>query len=740
MKLKNIIWPYGLLFIFFGLGCEQASNETQVDLSTYQIETGFHLDVVAAEPLIEAPVAADFDEQGRLWVLELPGYMANLDADGENEPIGRIMILEDSDGNGQMDRAKPFLEGLRAARAFAHAYGGILYAEPPNLYWVENKNDLPGKKVLIDSTYVVGGNIEHQPNSLTRNIDNWWYSSKSQFRYRRIGADWVKEATSFRGQWGMTKNDQGHLFYNYNSSALFGDWTRPNILLNNPHHQPSEGIGKAIVTDQRVFPLHATAVNRGYIEGVLDEEEKLVSFTSTCGPLIYRGAAFPEQFQGNAFVCGPEANLVKRYILTKQGNTISGENAYLGKEFLASTDEAFRPVNLHHGPDGSIYVVDFHRGVIQHKVYMTAYLREKILAKGLDSVVHYGRILKISSEQKPPPDQMDLIDLSPIALPQLLSHENGWMRDRAQQMIVEQELLETVPALEKIIFENKGPLATVHALWTLEGLGKLKKEILSEACRSNDAIVFSNALHLLEQLYPQADASEFFTAKLKWQDDVVDLQLCASAGTFRQYASLAQLLNRHQQDTFYYDAALSGLKDQEESFLDFVGQNSEPSTPSDFQQLLEKTIAHKKEGLVFHEGANTNTHTDDKTIGLELYRNHCASCHGMDGHGITHLAPPIYHSEYIEKDPNIMISLVLHGLKGPIQVNGKKYELNAVMPGLSTNPEMTDEKIAALLTFIRHGYGRQPLDISPKDVAALRDVLPRDDMFTEEELFGVDER
>ena len=134
---------------------------------------------------------------------------------------------------------------------------------------------------LVDSLYVIGGNIEHQPNGLLYNIDNWIYSAKSNTRYKRINGEWLKEATTSRGQWGLSRDEHGRLFYNDNSNALYGDLVPPNILIKNPYHKASAGIGQRITTDNRLFLLQATDVNRGYLPGVLDSVTgKILHFTS----------------------------------------------------------------------------------------------------------------------------------------------------------------------------------------------------------------------------------------------------------------------------------------------------------------------------------------------------------------------------------------------------------------------------------------------------------------------------
>src|SRR5690606_18095286 len=124
--------------------------------------------------------------------------------------------------------------------------------------------------------------------------------------------------------------------------------------------------------------------NGGYQEHMLDVTNRLTQFTAACGPLIYRGDGFPDSFIGNAFVCEPAGNLVKRNILEENGLLIKATDAYEGEEFLASKDERFRPVNLYNGPDGNIYLLDMYNGIIQHKTYLTDYLKEQIKSRDLE--------------------------------------------------------------------------------------------------------------------------------------------------------------------------------------------------------------------------------------------------------------------------------------------------------------------------------------------------------------------
>src|SRR5690606_31384922 len=186
-------------------------------LKIMEIEDDFKIELVANEPTVNTPVAMLFDNKGRIWVVEMQGYMLDTVGTGEDFPSGKIVILEDRNKDGFFESRKVFIDSLVLPRAISFIEDGILIAEPPFLWYVEIVNDLPGKKILVDEKYAEGGNVEHQPNGLLRGLDNWIYNAKSSKRYRKKGEDWIVEKTHFRGQWGIAQDDHGRLYYNHNS-------------------------------------------------------------------------------------------------------------------------------------------------------------------------------------------------------------------------------------------------------------------------------------------------------------------------------------------------------------------------------------------------------------------------------------------------------------------------------------------------------------------------------------------
>ena len=173
------------------------------------LEEGFELQLVASEPQIMAPIAMTFDEQLRIWAVEMAGYMTNVDGSEEELPTGKIILLEDQDQDGVYETRKIVIDSLVLPRALALVDKGLLVAEPPNLWFYELENDQVVSKTLVDSTYTSGGNVEHQANGLFRGIDGWIYNSGSNKRYKKQDDCWIIERTHYRGQWGLTQDLYG---------------------------------------------------------------------------------------------------------------------------------------------------------------------------------------------------------------------------------------------------------------------------------------------------------------------------------------------------------------------------------------------------------------------------------------------------------------------------------------------------------------------------------------------------
>lgn len=713
-----------------------ADKDLVVSFDQYKIADGFEIQLAASEPLIEAPVAMDFDDQGRMWIVEMRGFMPNIAGTGEDVPNGRISIVDGFDRQGRARNAKVFLDSLVLPRAIALVYGGVLYAEPPNLWFVEINNDKPGKKVLVDSLYADEySNPENQANGLLMNIDNWIYSAYSTTRYQLKDGKWIHEPALFRGQFGITKDNVGRLYYNYNELQLAGDYALPNALIANPYMKPREAVNKALTENQHIYPLHPTTVNRGYVEGILNKDSILIRFTAACGPLIYRGDQFPAGYRENAFVCEPEANLVKRNVLTFESLKTTAAQAWDDKEFIASTDEGFRPVNLLNGPDGAMYVVDMHRGVMQHRVSATPYYRDGIIRKKLDTLLNAGRILRIKYKDKKFGGIPEFSKASGAELVSLLKSPNGWIRDRAQQLLIFKQQQSVIPELEKLAQSITDTIAAIHALHTLEGLGALSFELLQKVALSGAPMLSAHALLLLRQ-YSTAghiEAMERIAAGLSARKDTVtDLYLAASLGPWAAASPdtflplLVKLSRTYPESAVFQEAVVSSLEGLEERFRSYTPQ---PDTGQIINALLGQSIKNKREDKKHSIFVQRKIPVPGLQKGLVIYRSTCAGCHGADGEGIEHMAPPLSGSEYVSGSNARLGMIILNGLEGPVHINGKLYSFNGAMPKFRDT--FSDEEIAGIMDYLHNSfapadpklsYGRPR--VRPEEIKALRNKKP----------------
>ncbi len=702
------------------------------------------MDVVASEPLLTAPVAIDFDSKGRIWAAEMTGFMVNLEGDDEDLPSGSIKILEDLDQDGVMDHAKIFLDSLVMPRALALVYGGLLYAESPNLWFVEIKDDKPVNRVLVDSLYAVVGNPEHQPNGLMMNVDNWIYNAKSNYRYQRKNGVWKKEPTTERGQWGISHDNFGRLYYNNNSTQLLGDHVLPNRLTRNKFFVPKVGVDERLTKDQRVYPLHPASVNRGYEKGVLDQDSLLVNVTAACGPLVYRGGMFPEGYDQNVFVCVPEINAIKRNILSFEADRVVAKQAWEGKEFLASTDEGFRPVNLSNGPDGNMYVVDMHRGVIQHYAFLSPYLKKISAQKKLDTIQNYGRILKISPKGQTTKSIPDLESFSTSQLVASLKDTNGWIRDRAQQILIHNKDEEALPKLKNILGKNDSPLSQIHALYVLEGLDALDFDLLGNMVKNGRPNVASHALVLMEGFTSAQNVSkaeQVFKAAMDRNEPMLDLYLSSTLGVWAQYDQglffpvIYELSQKYSDKKIYQEAIVSGAQKVMPSLQAGMDKLANLQD-SDLDDLLAETMSRQENDKPNYIYSTRIARADSRTNGAVLFRQICASCHSSSGEGINGLAPPLVGSEYISTHLEQLGLIILHGLKGPLLINGEVYDKNHQMPGLMYNTEITDKDISDIISYVTNAFSVKPKGLKPEKIKELRDVKPKGGIgYTEEELY-----
>ena len=781
-------------------------------MKAFQVEKGFRIELVASEPLIEAPVAMSFDDQGRLYVVEMRGYMHDVDGSTEKEPTGRVSLLEDTDGDGRMDKASPFLDNIVMPRAVMAVNGGALIAVPPNLFFCKD-TDGDGKadvKDIVASDYgTFGGQPEHMANSPTWAMDNAIWSAGYGTRFKLRGGQWLKDSGLGRGQWGLCQDDVGRLHFNYNSDMLRADLLPTEAFTKNPLLRNATSINAKLAADQALFASHPTpGVNRGYDAKTLSADGRLTRPTATCGALIYRGDIFPAAYRGNAFVPEPGANLVKRFTMSETDGIPKATNTAKGREFLSSTDERFRPVNATNGPDGALYLVDMYRGIIQHQSFLTHYLLANIKDRKLEQPFNMGRIWRIVPDTKNRPP---VVKVSKDV--KMLTHENGWVRDTAQRLFVEAGDASAVPALKEML-KHENALVRLHALWTLDGLMAATPDVVKAMLADQNPQVRAAAVRIASR-----DLAPDLIAMSSERTALVQAHLAIKLTSFglpEADATVVKLLATNGKNSLVREGALTGLRGRESAFAKLIAsqltkENSTQLMPvieslgallaaankaGPFEEMLALAAAQPAGGsaqVAAIKGLATSGDPKSKTPakllwldaepaalktlkaamsdknsaklfasvesrlawpgkpgaptppvikpltesqtalfekGKTIYATLCAACHQPHGFGLDGLAPPLVDSEWVLGKSEVLARIVMHGLAGPVKVSGRTY--NLAMPPL---PQLTDEDVAGVLTYIRREWEHTAGAVEVKTITTIRaQEKSRMMMWTETEL------
>ena len=818
------------------------------EMKTFSMPPGFRVELVASEPMIESPILMDFEPDGRLWVLEMLTFLPDTSGRDSREPLNRVSVLEDTNGDGKMDKKTVFADQLAMPRALKVLDHGVLIGEPPNLWLLKDTDgDLKAdtKDVVVNTYGNPNGGIEHNANSLFWAMDNVMYSSEHVWDLRWRNGKLEPVPALSRGQWQISQDDAGRIYRNVNDSPLFVDYTPSRYFLRNPNSARTRGLYELLIeqTDATVYPVRNNrGVNRGYRDPFFRADESSIVIQGASGPTIYRGDVYPKELQGNAFIPDSPTNLVHRMVVTDDGSgRLTAKNGYAQGEFLASSDERFRPASLFDGPDGNLYVVDMYRGVVQAGGIWSAYLTDYIQAHEMELPVGKGRIWRVvygnpsrgSGQAARRPAAPALSRATPQQLVQTLSNPKGWWRDTAQRLLVERGDTSVAPALTTLAASAPDWRTRVHALWTLDGLDVIDVASVRKALADPNSDVRASGVRLSERWLDRDQALRAVVlARIDDKNWNVRRQVAASIGEMPvadRLAPATTMLTRDGADPIIVDAAVSSLKGRESDVLtrvmqarpaaapteavamlaaavaksgdvaavlralDVIADASQPEwqraallrgldaglpargagggrggrggggsglpglsapggrvvvTPgrgvalpgepagltalaagTDAIALLAKNVSAKldwpdRPAPVVTAAPLTTEQQKRFDAGAEIYKNICLGCHQDDGRGKDKLGANLVDSAFVNAaDPSASIRILVGGKEGPI----------GLMPPLG--PSLSDEQIAAALTFVRRSWGHTGAAVDPLNVMEVRGLSKgRTKPWTDQEL------
>jgi mono/diheme cytochrome c family protein/glucose/arabinose dehydrogenase len=555
---------------------ERSAEES---LKTIVVPPGYRVELVAKEPLVEDPILIDFDADGRMWVVEMPAFAMGAGMRDSRDGICRVVVLEDLDDDGTMDRRTVFADKLVLPRAIKTLATSVLVGEPPNLWRMRDTDGdlrMDEKELVSDTFGRLEGNPEHNANSLIWGLDNWVYTSEHDWHLRFRSGGFEVMPTLERGQWGGSIDDAGRVYRNVNSSPLFVDFTPARYFMRSPNVVQTRGLYESLISlqDAEVWPVRPTrGVNRGYRDQVFRPDGSSRILQSAGTPVVYRGDRLPAELRGGVFVTDVTTNMLHWFVIDDDGRgRLTARNGFKAGEIFASRDERVRPASAASAPDGTLYVVDMYRGVVQDAAYQTEYLQDYIRRNQLAQPIHRGRIWRLVHETTRRDRKPALSKETPAGLVPYLGHPNGWWRDTAQQLLVQRGDRTVVPALKELLRSAPDWRTKLHALGTLGGLGALDVDSLQPLYSDPSPDVRAWALRwsepwLAEPGHPLA------VAALRLMDDphwTVRRQLAASIGELPTAARLepaVAMLQRYGGDPITVDAVVSGLAGMEAEVL-----------------------------------------------------------------------------------------------------------------------------------------------------------------------------
>lgn len=529
--------------------------EPEEALGTFELADGFRIEVFASEPLIADPVDMEIDEAGRIYVVEMPGYPL------DTSPNAQIKLLSDTDADGYPDASTIFASGFTLPTGVIRWKNGILVTAAPDVFYLED-TDGDGRADIreVVLTGFALSNPQGNFNNPIYGLDNgihlansgptWTETFANEFgdkgsAVRFVGSYAAAHAPTsenagrghdgdaqaeiaddaLRNRSGVSildinaggrnvrfRPDTGELSAESSSSQFghdFDVWGR-HFLVSNANHQFVELIAARYLERNPALPVrdvmestpeHGAAADVYPI--TLTPEHTLLTdrgvFTSATGIAIYTGGAFGSTFDDVAFVAEPVHNLIHADVISPRGASFTARRLLDSREFLASTDSWFRPVNHYVGPDGALYVVDYYREIVEHPEWMEEDAPQtRDLYRGRDR----GRIYRITRDGSASPDwvgRIALADASTDELVDLLAHENRWWRLHGQRLLVDRGAVDALESLRTLYRTTRSAPGRLHVLWTLEGLGLLDRDDIHMALLDPSGGVRENAVLLAER-------------------------------------------------------------------------------------------------------------------------------------------------------------------------------------------------------------------------------------------------
>jgi putative membrane-bound dehydrogenase-like protein len=484
------------------------------------VPKGFTVKLAASEPDVVRPIGFTLDDRGRLWVAEAHTYPTRADGDTGKD---RILILEDTDGDGRLDKRKVFIEGLNLVSGIEVGFGGVWIGAAPNLLFIPIKEgaDEPAgpPKVLLDGW---GYQDTHETlNSFTWGPDGWLYGTHGVFTHSNVGKPGAPDSERQRlnagiwryhptkhifevfaegtsNPWGLDFNDYGHAF----TTACVIEHLYHVVQGARYKRQAGKHFNPYIYDDIKTVADHVHWVGRKGPHAGNARSGAAGGGHAHAGAMIYLGGdTWPREYRNSIFMNNIHGHRANTDLLKREG---SGYSATHGPDFLLANDSWSQMLNFRYGPDGSVHVIDWYDKNQCHST--NPEIHQKTL----------GRIFKIS-HQSDRPVKVDLQKLTSEALVDLQLNRNDWYVRHARRILQERGPDAKVHARLKVMLrDNPDVTRKLRALWALHVTDGLQETDLLELLANQNEYVRSWAVYLLVQdKTPSEEALRRFAALAK---------------------------------------------------------------------------------------------------------------------------------------------------------------------------------------------------------------------------------
>ena len=674
-------------------------------LSKLKVPKGYKIELFASEeefPELAKPMQMSFDNKGRLWVATMPSYPHY--KPGDPKPDDKIVILEDTNADGKADRLKIFADKLHLPLGFEMAPEGVYVSQGTNLkLFTDTDGDDKADKVEILLSGFDDHDTHHNSHAFTADPSGAIYSGEGVFLHTNVETSYGPVRATNGGFYRYAP--QLHKLERTAQLSIPNPWGIAFDDWGQPFFAETSGPDVRWMMPGTVLPRYGEATHKSF--NLIEEAHKV---RPTSGLEFVSSRHFPDEVQGDMLINNTIGFLgTKQHVIEDSG---TGYKSHHRVDLLVSEDRNFRPVDMEFAPDGSLYVIDWHNILIGHMQHNARDpLRDHM----------HGRVYRITYPSRPLVTPAKIDGASIEVLLDNLKLPEYRTRYRTRRELRGRDANEVLPKLKKWVsaLDKNDPRYEHHkleALWVSWGLDKVDQDLLKEMLHAKDYHARAAAVNVVRYTGHQvADQAELLMQAARDENGRVRLEAIVAAS--------------------------------------WIGkEKGMPILEEAAKMPLDEWMVHAHEAAVAHlNGKLVQEHKEEKIIsslkgkdfelfkkGKEIYARdgYCNTCHQPDGKGLFSSGyPPLANSKWVDGNEDRLIKVVLKGLLGPIEVNGKKYP--GQVPMTPFEGLLNDEEVAAVLTYVRNSFGNQASAIQPEKVKQVRAAVKNvEGFYTPEKLLS----